>query len=77
MKKTVLFFMFLVIGITVFPNSIKYYEKAKIIDTVSIVKPGETEMDLIQKENMASFGEPSRLCAPFLFNYCGFSVYQR
>lgn len=53
MKKTVLFFMFLVIGITVFPNSIKYYEKAKIIDTVSIVKPGETEMDLIQKENMA------------------------
>ncbi len=45
--------MFLVIGITAFPNSIKYYEKAKIIDTVSIVKPIETEIELIQKENTA------------------------
>jgi uncharacterized membrane protein len=52
-KKTVIFFLFITVTTLLFPAIIKQYEKAKVIDIISTIKPLENETDIFKKENIA------------------------
>ena len=53
MRKSLILFLFATIYLFIFPVTIKYYEKATVLDIISVIKPAAGEEDILRKENYA------------------------